>query len=92
MLGEGLIWLCSSLAAANGFLVTPKAVLSRRPATLTQRQPQPQPRQLRLSTASSEAAGIDAGSPPVSASESDGLVIGLNKYSHDSSVCILSSR
>ncbi|CAM9169214.1 unnamed protein product [Pylaiella littoralis] len=82
-------WLSFSVTAANGF-VRPHALLpsNKKPTQaqtfnkgqLKQRRPQ----QLSLS--------MDPGSPPVSASGVDGLVIGLNKYSHDSSVCILSNR
>ncbi|CAB1118329.1 unnamed protein product [Ectocarpus sp. CCAP 1310/34] len=70
-------WVCSSLALANGFLV-PQTF---RPTRSKHTAPSSE---LRLS--------IDSSSPPVFASDSDGLVVGLNKYSHDSSVCILSYR
>ncbi|CBJ33588.1 conserved unknown protein [Ectocarpus siliculosus] len=69
-------WVCSSLALANGFL----------PQTFRP------PRSKHTAPASALRLSIDSSSPPVSASDSDGLVVGLNKYSHDSSVCILSYR
>lgn len=77
-----IVWLqlCSSLTAANGFLSIPRALLSSIPTQQRQRHQSG----LRLS--------LDSGSPPVSSADSDGLVVGLNKYSHDSSICILSNR
>lgn len=72
-----LAWVCSCLTLANGFL----APQTFRPPRCKHTAPSTA---LRLS--------IDSSSPPVSASDSDGLVVGLNKYSHDSSVCILSYR
>ncbi|CAM9461412.1 unnamed protein product, partial [Ectocarpus fasciculatus] len=72
-------WVCSSLTLANGFL-TPQTF---RPLRSSGKHTAP---------SSAVRLSIDSSSPPVSASDSDGLVVGLNKYSHDSSVCILSYR
>ncbi|CAN0429250.1 unnamed protein product, partial [Laminaria digitata] len=68
------VWLCISLAAANGFV---------------QQQPSPPSSSRRrrhcLLKLSIDAADI----PPAPAIGTSGLILGVNKYSHDSAVCLL---
>lgn len=98
-----VVWLCFSLASTHGFVVMPHAPFSSNSfrqyqqqhyhlgqrsqlRLLQQKQPSPSSRhrhrsRLRLS--------IDADGPPAPEVGTDGLVLGLNKYSHDSAVCVL---
>ena len=96
-----VIWLCISLGSANGFVAMPHAPLSSSTPFLRQQnqQRQRQRQQQHLGQQPSPPSprrhhcrlklSIDAGVPPAPAVGTGGLVLGVNKYSHDSAVCLL---